>query len=91
MVRRLRNSIIVLGSPQLASAGATGQRPPPMPPNGGACRRSGSCNGAAWASAAPGNPARSPERPVEAPRVFPHAEGCQGRRIVAPGAASAAV
>ena len=42
-----------------------------MPPNGGACRRSGSCNGAAWARAAPGNrPRAPPERP---PATAPHA------------------
>ena len=47
-----------------------------MPPNGGACRRSGSCNGAAWARAAPGNrPRAPPERPVDAASASPMLKG----------------
>ena len=53
-----------------------------MPPNGGACRRSGSCNGAAWARAAPGNrPRAPPERP---PATAPHARSRLSVRAASP-------
>ena len=56
---------------QLAAAAADRRDTSRRPPNGWACRRSGSCNGAAWARAAPGNrPRAPPERP---PAPAPHA------------------